>query len=343
MFEIINPLNYPAWDQLLLTAENYSFFHSSSWAWVLAESYGYKPLYFSTINSGKLLALIPLMEVKSILTGKRGISLPFTDYCEPIISDKSFFRDAMTYLIEYGEKAGWKSIEMRSGNSLPQEFPPSSFYYGHTLDLSQGEETIFSNFRNSTKRNIRKAIKEGVEVTVGNSFESVKEFYRLNCLTRKEHGLPPQPFHFFEKIYEHIISQGFGIIVTASYKKTNIAGAVYFHFGDKALFKYGASDRRYQHLRANNLVIWGAIKWYSQNGYKSLCFGRTEPENKGLIQFKDGWGAKEFRIFYYKYDLGKGAFVKDSSGTTAFYNKLFSHMPLPLLKLSGTLLYKHMG
>ena len=205
------------------------------------------------------------------------------------------------------------------------------------------ENKIFSNFRDSTRRNIRKAINEGVEVTINNSWESIKEFYRLNCLTRREHGLPPQPYYFFKKIYEHVISKDLGFVALATHGKKTIAGAVFFHLGEKALYKYGASDKYYQHLRANNLVMWETIKWYSQNGYKSLCFGRTEPENKGLIQFKNGWGAKESRIFYYKYDMGKGAFVKDSSGVTGFYNKLFSHMPLPLLKLSGTLLYKHMG
>ena len=343
MFKIINPLDYPGWDELLLKTPDSSFFHSSQWARVLHESYNYKPLYFSSINDNAFRTLIPLMEVRSILTGKRGVSLPFTDYCEPIMTDNESFQASLNMIIEYGRKAGWKSIEMRTGNSFPRETSPFSCYCGHTLNLTKGEEQIYSNFRDSTRRNIRKAINEGVEVTINNSWESIKEFYRLNCLTRREHGLPPQPYYFFKKIYEHVISKDLGFVALASHGKKTIAGAVFFHLGEKALYKYGASDKYYQHLRANNLVMWETIKWYSQNGYKSLCFGRTEPENKGLIQFKNGWGAKESRIFYYKYDMGKGAFVKDSSGATGFYNKLFSHMPLPLLKLSGTLLYKHMG
>jgi lipid II:glycine glycyltransferase (peptidoglycan interpeptide bridge formation enzyme) len=107
-------------------------------------------------------------------------------------------------------------------------------------------------------------------------------------MTRKEHGLPPQPFHFFKKIHDHIISKNLGVVVLASFDRENVAGAIYFHIGEKAVFKYGASDKKFQHLRANNLVMWEAIKWYSQNGYRSLCFGRTEPENQGLLQFKSG-------------------------------------------------------
>jgi hypothetical protein len=340
---IINPLNYPKWDELLLSHPNCFIFHSSNWAKVLNESYGYKPLYFSEINGNRLMTLIPMMEVRSVFTGKRGVSLPFTDYCELIMSEKDSFQVSLGQLIEYGKKAGWKSIGMRSGNTLPQDIPLSSFYYGHTLNLSQSEERIFSQFRKGTKSSINKAIREGVNVNICKSLESIVEFYRLNCIKRREHGLPPQPFYFFKKIYEHILSKNLGIVVLASYNKTIIAGAVYFHFKDNAIYKYAASDKTYQKVRANNLIMWEAIKWYTRNGYKSLCFGRTEPENQGLMQFKNGWGAKEYLIHYYKYDLLKEAFVQDSSRVTGFHNKIFSHMPIPLLKMTGAFLYKHMG
>src|SRR3990172_8371413 len=87
--KVINPLDYPEWDKLLLSTRDYSFFHSSAWARVLHESYGYRPLYFTSIDNGILLSVIPIMEINSIFTGKRAVSLPFTDYCEPIITAMS--------------------------------------------------------------------------------------------------------------------------------------------------------------------------------------------------------------------------------------------------------------
>ena len=339
---IINPLEYPNWDELLLTNENCSFFHSPSWARVLCESYTYKPLYFTSIANGKLSALIPIMEIKSLLTGRRGVSLPFTDYCQPIVTDKSHFQEIIDSLVAYGKKAGWKYIEWRGGEGYFQDTVHSSFYYGHTLDLTQNEQELLSSFRSSTNRNIKKAIREGVNVKISNSLESIKAFYRLNCITRKHHGLPPQPYYFFKKIYEHIISGKKGFVALASFRKRTIAGAVYFHFGSNAIYKYGASDRDFQHLRANNLVMWEAIKWYAQNGFKHFSFGRTDLDHEGLLQFKRGWGAKEETINYYKFDLTKNAFIKESSGIKTSY-PLLKIMPLPLLKLAGRLLYRHVG
>ena len=40
---IINPIKHPDWDDLLLTADRATFFHTTAWARVLSESYGYKP------------------------------------------------------------------------------------------------------------------------------------------------------------------------------------------------------------------------------------------------------------------------------------------------------------
>ncbi len=341
--QIINPITYPGWDELLLSNQKYSFFHSSSWARVLNESYNYVPLYFALINENKLLVLIPVMEVKGFITGKRGVSLPFTDYVDPMVAKDINCNNVLNYLIEYGKRAGWKSIEIRGGRNLIYDLPHSTYYYGHTLSLTENEEKIFSSLRDSTKRNIKKATKASVKVSMSNSINSIKEFYRLNCMTRREHGLPPQPFCFFRNIYDHIISKGFGFIMLAFYKKRVVAGAIYFNFGRKAIYKYGASDKTHQHLRANNLVMWEAIKWYCQNGYESFCFGKTEPEHKGLLQFKNGWGAEKHIIKYYKYDLRSNTLLKDGSMVYGLHNKIFSKMPIPLLKIVGRLLYKYMG
>ncbi len=343
ILEIINPLDYPDWDTLLLTAKDYSFFHSSYWARVLHKSYNYKPLYFSIVRNGRLLALIPFVEVKSLLTGKKGVSLPFSDYCETIIPEKDTFQDIFGYLVNHGKKTGWKSIEIRDGHNFPQNCLPASSYYRHTLDLSRNDEQIFSNFRDSTKRNIDRAKRKGVEVHILKSLESLNEFYRLNCITRKKHGLPPQPYYFFREIYEHIISKDMGFIDLASYKGVNIAGAIYFHLGDKAIYKYGASDMDYQHLRANNLVMWEAMKWYAQNGYRNFCFGRTEPDNHGLLQFKEGWGATQQLTKYYKYDLKQEIFIQGSLRVSSIYNRIFHKIPIPVLRLAGSVLYKYIG
>ena len=340
---ITSPADWPQWNDLVLATNSNSFFHSVNWAQVLCASYGFKPAYFTMFEEGLLLALLPLMEVRSVLTGRRGVSLSFTDYCEPIFENRENFSFMFDHVLDYGRNSGWEHVEFRGGQRYLPDAPVFASYKGHTLALSGNCGDLFARFRDSTRRNIQKAVLAGVEMRICTTLQSVSEFYRLHCMTRKRHGVPPQPFSFFRNIYKYVISKNFGFVVLASHNGITVAGAVFFHFGTSALYKYGASDEAYQHLRANNLVIWEAIQWYCREGYQSFDFGRTEQDDAGLLQFKRGWGGCEYAINYYKYDFKQRTFVTGPLKITGLHNRIFRMMPLPLLKIAGSMLYRHAG
>lgn len=341
--QILNPLDIPNWDDLVLATGQASFFHSSAWARVLHESYGYKPIYFCSFENGKLSSLMPVMQVNSWITGKRGVSLPFTDYCEPILQENLSSPELLDDIIRSGRQRGWKYFELRGNGLQLSDTQVSSSYLLHTLDLEREADKIFRTFRKGTKSAIKKAEKEDIEIRICNSEESIIEFYKLNCITRKSHGLPPQPRGFFKNVYRHILKSGLGIVILALYRGEPIAGAVFFHFGEKAMYKYGASKREYQDLRANNLIVWRAIKYYLEKGCNKFCFGRTERENEGLRTFKNGWGAEETVLEYYKYDMKRKAFQREDTAMNGLTNKVFAHTPIGILRLLGRLLYRHVG
>ena len=340
--QIINPIEFPTWDDLLLTNQETTFFHTAAWAKVLSESYRYKPLYFTIIENGKLIGLIPVMEIDSFLTGKRGVSLPFTDLCNPIARDPDVFARMFEAVIAHGREAGWKNLEIRGRNAILDKEPSAAQLVVHTLALDPEAAEVSKAFRDSTYRNIRKAQKEGVTVNIEQSSAAVAAYYRLHCETRRHHGLPPQPRPFFDKIHEHIIAKGNGFVALALYQGQTVSGAIFLNFNGGTIYKYGASDKTFQHRRPNNLLIWQAIEWCSESGFRSFHFGRTELENEGLLQFKNGWGATKAGLFYYKYDLRKGRFLSNDSGPESSY-RVFKMMPVSLLRLTGNLFYRHVG
>lgn len=341
--EIIDPLQSREWDEAVLSFDGYSFFHCRSWARVLADAYGYKPFYLMAYQNGRPAAAWPMFETRSVWTGRKGTLLPFSDHCSPLLSDEAFFNDLFGGTIDIGQKMKWKTIEFRGGGRFFGQYPTVANYNLHVLDLYRNEKEMTKRLRSSTRRNIKKAAKQQIDISISTSFESVKNFYGLNCLTRKHHGLPPQPFSFFKKIHKHILSEDKGIVVTARYQKRIIAGAVFFHFGDTAMYKFGASHRDFLNLRPNNLVMWEAIKWYGCRGYNRFDLGRSEPDNQGLNQFKNGWGATVRQIAYYRYDLVRQAFVESEPGIPSVVHQAFRVMPVPMLRVLGAVAYRHMG
>lgn len=339
----IDPTLDPQWDETVSSFADANTFHTSSWAKTLKLSYRYQPLYAVWEKGGQPVCLVPLMEIKSILTGRRGVSLPFTDWC-PIISDGSLSHsDLLEELMVKGNSRKWKTLELRESEEPVAEDSASSAYLVHELDLKPGEDDLFGQFRGSTKRNIRKAAKLGVTIVEDNSPGGMKEFCRLNVITRRDHGLPPQPAVFFNNLYKNIISQGGGRILLAKHENCTVAASIYLCFNGKALYKYGASDRSQQHLRANNLLMWEAIRRYAGEGARSLHFGKTDSDQSGLLQFKRGWGAEERGLQYHKFRLPKGDLEPYESLTFGIHNRIFSRMPLISLEMIGKLLYRHMG
>ena len=340
---MINPLEETGWDALLATHPGSSFFHSSVWARVLNDTYGHRPFYFCKVADGKLEGLLPIMEVSSRLTGTRGISLPFTDFCSPLSVTQAPWWDPYSLAIREGQSRGWRYLECRSRDGQWPGASASLSFYGHVILLDHGSERLFKELKGPVRTGIRKAQGANLRIEIAADLEAMLGFYSLHCLTRKRHGLPPQPFRFFENIFRHVLARGHGVVVSAFCGAKRIAAAVFFNHRREAIFKFGASDYSFQRLRPNNLVMWEAIRHYAANGLTSLHLGRTSLGNAGLRRFKRGFGANEELIEYYKYDLRKHSFVCGFDYSEGPAGRIFKWLGLPALRMSGRLLYPHLG
>lgn len=339
---VVNPLRSADWNKMLLGSGQSTIFHSANWARLLSESYGYHPAYFTLSEQGAFRGCLPIMEVKSALTGRRGVCLSFSDCCGAVVEGAAEFRLLFDSVLELGRLSGWRYVEFRGEPLLGQELPAKAYAH-HSIELSEDEHLMHSRLRKGTASSIKKAEKEGVSVEISNSLEAVRDFYRLHCLTRRRHGLPPQPGSFFDKLHEHVISQGLGFAALARYGKDTVAGLICLHFGGNAVYKYGASDEAFRQLSATNLLLWETIKTCAQQGMRSMSLGRTDLENEGLLTFKNGWGAQRTVLNYYRYDFASSSFVCDKARDIGVFKKVLRALPVDVLKFIGRLAYRHMG
>ena len=168
-------------------------------------------------------------------------------------------------------------------------------------------------------------------------------FYRLHVETRKRQGVPVQNRLFFDNIHAHAISRGLGMIVLARYRGRVIAGGLYVHFGRSALYKFGASLEEYSAVRPSNLVMWEAIQRYGKMGIGTLSLGRTEIDNLGLVQYKNGWGCKPRTLRYFSWNSEEYQQRTWWKMAASFSRPILRKMPSPLLRVIGRVLYPHVG
>lgn len=340
---VVDPTGDSGWDALSSQFDGANVFHSAAWARVLKDSYGYTPVYLVAGSGGNdASALLPLMEVKSWLTGTRGVSLPFTDECNLLASDERAAQLVSEHARRLGKERRWKSVELRGWAGAPPAVRTNgASFVGHELDLRAGERALLEKIASPVRRAIRKAEREATVVRIERTPLALRSYYSLHCLTRKRHGLPPQPWSFFANIQRHLIHMNGGFVALSYWRDRPVAGAVFLCRGRHAIYKYGASNLAFQNLRANNLVMWEAIRWLIQNGFETLSFGRTSVQNDGLRRFKLGWGTSEYPINYQKFDFRKNGLIAEVDEAYGLHNAIFSRLPIWLSRLAGALLYRH--
>src|SRR5207249_1597678 len=109
---------------------------------------------------------------------------------------------------------------------------------------------------------------------------------------------PTQPKKYFLRLWERLISRGFGFIMLARYEGKTIAGGIFLHQNRDVIYKYGATDSDYMEVSANHALLWEAIQWGHRNGFRRFDWGRTDMDNHGLRTFKRGWGTAEQILCY---------------------------------------------
>ena len=290
------------------------------------------------------------MEVDSPILGRRGVCLPFSDLCAPLYQDDANLIIIKDFVENLAAKRKWKYFELRNNaftvsDSSTSGEPVAPTFLGHELDLSIGSERLFANFSSSTRRALRKSEKSQLEVCIEQTENAMQHFFKLHTLTRRRHGLPPQPYRFFQNIYQELINKGLGFIVSAFQKEENraIAASVFLNYGDKAIYKFGASDENQWNVRPNNFVMWKGIKYLAESGFKSLHFGRTSPDQDGLNRFKLSFGSAENSVYYtsYKFSSADWQTLLSKVSKQTCINKTLSMAPLLFNRLVGQLIYPH--
>src|SRR5690349_16021603 len=97
----IDPTIDRRWDEFVRCHPRGSVFHSPAWLRALSRTYGYRPVVYTTAapDDEVLENGLVLCEVKSWISGRRLVSLPFSDHCE-VLADTQEELDLFSRALE---------------------------------------------------------------------------------------------------------------------------------------------------------------------------------------------------------------------------------------------------
>jgi CelD/BcsL family acetyltransferase involved in cellulose biosynthesis len=341
----INPLTDPRWSEMTAKQSTTSIFHSVEWLRSLQKTYGYKPLaYTSTPPGASLNNAVLFCRVESWLTGRRLVSLPFSDHCEPLVDEPAALASLLAPAQQQLREGKIKYIDIRPLSlSFSEETEGAAeSYFLHTLDLRPTLDELYKKLHgDSIRRKIQRAEREKLTLEVGSSEQLLAEFYNLHVLTRQRQQLPPHPLKWFRNVLACLGKDAH--IRVAKQNGNAIASIFAVSHKQKMVYKYGCSDAHSHNLGGMQFLFWHLIRHAKEHGFVELDFGRSECTNDGLVTFKDRWGTKRQLITYLRYPPRVLTANQDASMVMKLGKKVFSHCPQGVLRLAGNLLYPHVG
>ncbi|MFD7154970.1 lipid II:glycine glycyltransferase FemX [Kribbella sp. NPDC059898] len=192
------------------------------------------------------------------------------------------------------EAAGWLSQNPVDG------FGTGHPQYTFELPLGGTEDDLLRGMNQQWRRNIKKALKAGVEVTVG---DDLKAFHDLYVHTAERDHFTPRPLRYFETMFAALRAEDPDRIrlYLAHHEGDLVAAAIMIRVGAQAWYSYGASATEKRDVRGSNACQWAMIRDALAAGCDVYSLRGITPTldaydpHVGLIQFKVGTGGQAVR------------------------------------------------
>lgn len=341
----IDPLTDNRWDELVAHHPNASIFHTRAWLEVLQATYGYRPVAYATTRGAQLEEAVVFCKIESWLTGRRLVSLPFSDHCQPLANGAGLHA-ILAHVHEQQQKLRLRYVEMRPVSGDPQALDDAGFKTSErvsfqTIDLRPELPVLFKQMHDSCiRRKIKRAERDGLTYEVGRSEELLQKFRQLLFLTRRRHKLPPQPAAWFSNIAA-LLGESMRIHLLSKDGEP-AASILTLHFGQQVTYKYGCSDARFNNLGGTPLLFWKVIQQAKEEGATLLDLGRSDYSDPGLIAFKEHLGAQSTELCYYR-NPAPVEKTADGGRMKEWAGDLLARMPDRVLGAAGELFYRHLG
>lgn len=159
------------------------------------------------------------------------------------------------------------------------------------IDLTV-KDFFMEEFKSSTRQQVRRALKNNVEIEYDFTGASLKDFYRLYNIMAERNNIP-EYYLFTEEFLANTFKnlEGKQFIINAKHEGKYISTALFLHHGDYFHYHLAANDPAYFNLAGNSLILYEACQWGIENGKKELHLGGATSDP--LYRFKKGFTKTE--------------------------------------------------
>lgn len=338
---VVRPFTGPSaeWDAFVASCEHGTFCHLSAWRGLLEDVLGHRTHPLAAIDeTGTLDGVLPLAEVRGLVTGHYLMSLPFLNQGGPVGSPR-----AQVALCRRARglaaAARVDLLELRARHEVAAPLTRSERKITVRLGLPADAAVLWrERFRSKLRSQIRRPLAEGMEIRFGP--EQMEPFYQVFRVAMRDLGTPVLPRAWFEGIRTRLAERV--VFAAVHWRGRPVAGACGFRWRDEFELTWAASLRELAPRAPNMLLYWGLIDRAIHDGLTVFDFGRCTPGG-GTHAFKRQWGGTDRSLPWLQWSPRKGGGRPPADRPLLrFASAAWRRCPLPVADRLGPLLARRL-
>ena len=280
------------------------------------------------------VGFLPLVLMKSVLFGKRLVSLPYVNTAGVRADDLDTEQALVSEAVMLADRFGVRALELRHEHRVehPALGQPATQKIHMRLPLPQDPQVLWKDFDCKVRNQVRKGEKANLTVAWG-THDQLDAFYDIFAQNMRDLGTPVFGRVLFRSILDTFPGDAEFCVVRQG--ELPIAAALLLHGQGVTEVPSASSLRDYNKTCANMLLYWHLLQRAVERGQAVFDFGRSSPESP-THQFKKQWGASpEPAVWQYYMRRGSAADLRPDNPKFRLMIKTWKRLPIWLTRRIG--------
>ena len=283
------------WGEYIAGHADATLYHTLAWRDFVADVFGHHAIYLIAEREGGVCGVLAGFVVRMPVLGKKLISLPYDIGSGGALADDDETECALVAAVcEAGRAERVKYVELRYADARPA-LAQAGLLESRPVWLSDiaigSRETTWARIKKDQKGSMRTARQRGVSVREARGSEDYAAFYGVYLTAFRDFGTPPYGPNYFPELFQRFHARQAVRLLVAEAEGRVVGGILLFCFGGAWINKFTACLPEAAPLRAPAALYGAALELAIETGIRRFSMGSSAPHQKGLIEFKERWGA----------------------------------------------------
>lgn len=331
-----------AFDDFVARQPGATPFHTSRWLRAVATGLGHRPYLLAARTSAAIVAVLPLVHVRSRLFGQSLVSTAFGVQGGPLGEDGAAIAALDDAAWTLARTLRVPVLEYRGGALRPGWAAKHDVYANFARPLLPDSEANLKAIPRKQRAEVRKSLEFELATTVGRGSEHLDRHYAVYAESVRNLGTPVFPRSLFRAIIDSFSEDA--DILTVHKDGRAIASVLSLYMNDVVYPYYGGGTDAARTWRGNDHMYWMLMEHARARGCTVFDFGRSKV-GTGAYAFKKNWGFDAAPLVY-QYRLAEGAAVPDLNPNSPRYARMvrmWQRLPLWLANLVGPPIARNLG